>query len=367
MSELKLIFKPIDGNVPTQELADLLISKLNSFPELSEVNANTDVFSAIRSVMLKYQSSWGDSANRKAWSFMAHLCLASLESSFNWNEGRDMSANNRKPQTQESGVYQCSLNSIYTASLYSQDWKKLAALFTQHTGLPYSQSNAAGKSFITQMKIDHEFVVEFMLRLSRITTRTHGPLLRGEVNKFIKIEAVKEMEAFFKNGEVGQPEDPVVAGLPPKPTSYQELFRLYGNPQEKNWEKNNIEFCKVDSSLTAFPFITHQNSRGFYCNKRIIGQLQKVFAKIVARKLQKTIYTFDGCWVVRYVRGSTTKLSNHSWGLALDLDYEGNELGDTTPAIDMRLVACFEEEGFFCGGRYRGRKDWGHFDWSTGV
>lgn len=59
----------------------------------------------------------------------------------------------------------------------------------------------------------------------------------------------------------------------------------------------------------------------------------------------------------------SSNMSLHSYAIAIDLNYEGNELGDSTPAMDRNVVKIFKKHGFFWGGDYRGRKDGMHFEW----
>ncbi len=63
---------------------------------------------------------------------------------------------------------------------------------------------------------------------------------------------------------------------------------------------------------------------------------------------------YAGCYYPRFIAGSTT-LSNHSFGLALDLNVPGNQRG-TVGEIDREVVAIFKKWGFAWGG------DWGYTD-----
>ena len=63
---------------------------------------------------------------------------------------------------------------------------------------------------------------------------------------------------------------------------------------------------------------------------------------------------FAGCYYPRFIAG-TTKLSNHSFGLALDINTPGNQRG-TVGEIDRGVVAIFKYWGFGWGG------DWSYTD-----
>ncbi|WP_252274943.1 M15 family metallopeptidase [Nocardioides sp. LMS-CY] len=89
------------------------------------------------------------------------------------------------------------------------------------------------------------------------------------------------------------------------------------------------------------------------CNKLILPQLRAALEEVVSRGLADEIDRDDyaGCYYPRFIAGSTT-LSNHAFGLALDLNVSGNQRG-TTGEMDRGVVAAFEKWGFTWGGRWR--------------
>lgn len=71
-----------------------------------------------------------------------------------------------------------------------------------------------------------------------------------------------------------------------------------------------------------------------------------------------------GMWVVRYVRGSTTSISNHSWGTAIDLKIDGvlDVRGDNLVQHGLTLLApIFNRHGWYWGASYR-TEDAMHFE-----
>jgi len=92
------------------------------------------------------------------------------------------------------------------------------------------------------------------------------------------------------------------------------------------------------------------------CNKYLFPQLEAALQDVIEAGLQDEIHPdeFAGCYYPRFIAG-TTKLSNHSFGLALDLNVPGNQRG-TVGEMDRGIVAIFKYWGFGWGG------DWGYTD-----
>ncbi len=92
------------------------------------------------------------------------------------------------------------------------------------------------------------------------------------------------------------------------------------------------------------------------CNRAIFPQLKAALAEVVTRGLAAEIHPkeYAGCYYPRFIAGST-QLSNHAFGLALDLNVPGNQRG-TVGQINREVVAIFKQWGFGWGG------DWGYTD-----
>lgn len=115
----------------------------------------------------------------------ALITLAGWESSWRYLEGRDKSANNTSACTMEAGLYQTSANSSY----FGADLKIL---------MENRCKNWAGKTlcekFTPCTKYDKAFTHEYTARLLRHTIRHHGPVLRGDVTKWVSPQCVKQLE-----------------------------------------------------------------------------------------------------------------------------------------------------------------------------
>jgi hypothetical protein len=92
------------------------------------------------------------------------------------------------------------------------------------------------------------------------------------------------------------------------------------------------------------------------CNKMIFPQLTAALNEITERGLADEIHPseYAGCYYPRFIAG-TTSLSNHSFGLALDLNTPGNQRG-TVGEMDRSVVSIFKKWGFAWGG------DWNYTD-----
>lgn len=94
------------------------------------------------------------------------------------------------------------------------------------------------------------------------------------------------------------------------------------------------------------------------CHRVMLPQLRGALEEVVARGLAASIDTGDygGCYVPRFIaRDPSQGLSLHTWGIAVDLNVQGNLRG-TPGQIDRRVVEVFRRWGFAWGG------DWSYTD-----
>ncbi len=92
------------------------------------------------------------------------------------------------------------------------------------------------------------------------------------------------------------------------------------------------------------------------CNRHMMPQLRAALTEIERAGLADKIHIdeYAGCYYPRFIAGST-QLSNHAFGLALDLNVPGNQRG-TAGEMDRGVVAIFKRWGFAWGG------DWNYTD-----
>jgi hypothetical protein len=192
-----------------------------------------------------------------------------------------------------------------------------------------------------------------------------GPITERGALLFQKAQGLKQ------DGIVGQQtwkalelkEVPINDFRPPKrPRSYTEVKSIFGDPLTAGWSSANLAFCEVAPTLKAFPVKKGTTARGFYCHKLLVSVFQKAFEEIVLSGLTDEIKTFDGCFNVRKIRGSSSTMSLHSWAIAIDLNYKGNELGNDNPEMNSEVIAIFAKHGFYWGGNFK-RRDGMHFEY----
>jgi hypothetical protein len=89
------------------------------------------------------------------------------------------------------------------------------------------------------------------------------------------------------------------------------------------------------------------------CHKDLFPQLRAALLEVQSRGLAGAIHPdeYAGCYYPRFI-ADTTSLSNHSFGLALDLNVPGNGRG-TVGEIDRDVVAIFQKWGFAWGGDWK--------------
>lgn len=95
-----------------------------------------------------------------------------------------------------------------------------------------------------------------------------------------------------------------------------------------------------------------------WCNKDMVVPLENAFKNLLERDLLSELHTWNGCFNIRAIRGSTA-MSLHSWGIAFDVNAADNALG-AEPTLSKAFVDAVCEAGFDWGGLFT-RKDGMHF------
>jgi D-alanyl-D-alanine carboxypeptidase/Transglycosylase SLT domain len=177
--------------------------------------------------------------------------------------------------------------------------------------------------------------------------------------------------------------DPTAPGFPPRPSfgallKTEDKQRLFGafefqpdpkpdNPEHVrimgDWAQTNI----VRVSIPVKRFLGRDGPLTFEFHRLAAEQLVEMWLEWEKEGLLDHIVTFDGSYVPRFMRGSRTKLSNHAFGTAFDINAQFNALGAEPARMRERgcvreLVPIANKYGFFWGGHFQGRSDGMHFE-----
>lgn len=144
----------------------------------------------------------------------------------------------------------------------------------------------------------------------------------------------------------------------PGTTEWANLY--YGNPGAPGSSQGDIFRIKniVTISFCGRNLTVHRKARRHF--KRL-EQIFKGRAPKYAKKIPEGTYD-DWGYNHRYIAG-TTVLSQHSWGLAIDLNATRNVRG-TVGDMPQQVIAQADKEGFIWGG------SWSNPDsmhWQTGL
>lgn len=188
--------------------------------------------------------------------------------------------------------------------------------------------------------------------------------------------------------EKGEPPHKVSAAWPPKPTNLtyltdvqrEKLLGKFGykstpttrEPEkitvDKEWVKENI----VRIQVPKLAHVTRFNGKpvtSIRMHRIVVPHFEALLEDWENLGLLDRILTWDGDYYPRYIRGSSTKLSNHSFGSAFDINRAYNALGHVPALVGERgsvreLVPAANKRGFYWGGHYNHRKDGMHFEFS---
>lgn len=146
-----------------------------------------------------------------------------------------------------------------------------------------------------------------------------------------------------------------------------EIIAKYGKPGDPS---------NLVTTTLPFPmklaWDAHITVTKIQCHKLIEPNLNKALKDILElyglTKIRELgIDLYGGCVNVRLMRGSKTKWSRHSWGIAIDLDPARNTLKETHKTARFarpeykEMIDIFYSNGFLSLGREKDY-DWMHFE-----
>lgn len=86
-----------------------------------------------------------------------------------------------------------------------------------------------------------------------------------------------------------------------------------------------------------------------YIHEEAADSLGKIMAEIERKGWLSKIKKFNGSYVPRFVRGSQSNLSSHTYATSIDINAEDNPVG-SPPSADQKLLApIFEKHGWYWG------------------
>lgn len=143
-----------------------------------------------------------------------------------------------------------------------------------------------------------------------------------------------------------------------------EAVARYGPIENDQWA-NETKWCgnlviPNEIGCTWIKSATGNPVQHIYCNKDLSVPLTQALLNVKNRGLLSQLKTFDGCYMVRAIRGQAM-ISTHCYAMAIDINAAENKLGET-PTLSPELVKCFTDMGFLWGGNFK-RQDGMHFQY----
>lgn len=133
-----------------------------------------------------------------------------------------------------------------------------------------------------------------------------------------------------------------------QPETLEQAEKRYGKIDTKSWIWPDADRWLVQPGPKA--------PKSHWVNVDMWVPLVHVLEELSKRHLLKEIQSSQGIYVPRAVRGTTDKVSAHSYALALDLI-------PYTAEWSSEFIAVWERHGFCWGGRWK-KPDPIHFSWA---
>ena len=134
------------------------------------------------------------------------------------------------------------------------------------------------------------------------------------------------------------------------PLMQNQVEEYFGDPTGSDFANNYIQKFHLGELAGIFGHVNGMN--GFEVNYVMADPLLSALKKVADKGLARAIHSFDGCWVIKQMKGDANKRSMHSWGLAIDLNAASNPFGGT-PTWPKEFVLCFSQSGFEWGGLWQ--------------
>ncbi len=174
------------GVAPDSFLDELVAWGKEAPVEIFAPNSYSDIYSSVKNTL----GPWQGNEHRRAVMLEVLRVLAGFESSWDWNAGRDISnPTSDTPETTEAGAWQVSANSMnFGSELKDLVYREVKSL--------------DGIEFQKAMKTNHRLAIEYIVRLLRRTTHHNGPVLRHEIDPWLRRDAVEEFQTLLNGSSV---------------------------------------------------------------------------------------------------------------------------------------------------------------------
>lgn len=172
--------KVTNRGIPSSEfLTELVQWGKTAAPDIFAPNQiPDDIYSSVVGAL----GPWQGAVHRRAAMLEVMRVLAGFESSWNWSAGADPNtAEPGKIETLEAGAWQVSANSMKLGP-------ELKALVVAAIG------TEDPSAFRAEMKKDHRLAMEYIARLLRRSVAANGPVVRHEIDQWLKRDAVTEFQ-----------------------------------------------------------------------------------------------------------------------------------------------------------------------------
>lgn len=171
------------GVPPDSFLQELVTWGRSAAPDIFAPNTNPrDIYADVVGIL----GPWVNLLHRRAAMLEVMRVHAGFESSWNWNEGVDLTnqTSMTDPQGEETGIFQVSFDSSYLGNGAMK---------------PFAVANGIGTvgSFIPAMKANHRLAMEYYARLVRVSIAWAGPLIGHHIDPWLSRAACDEFQTLL--------------------------------------------------------------------------------------------------------------------------------------------------------------------------
>ncbi len=112
------------------------------------------------------------------------------------------------------------------------------------------------------------------------------------------------------------------------------------------WVRQGASWLRAHHTIAEVPLLGEVE-----CHEAVIAPLTAAMTELVDRGMAALVdgEDFGGCWAPR--TAGSGALSSHAWGIAVDLNVQGNHYG-AEPSIAPEVVEVMARHGFTWGGRW---------------